>query len=74
MVRLIALLVCLLPASAQTASLRGTVTDPSGAAVPGATVEVGGRRTKTDSVGQYRFPSIAAGEYRVRVSAKVGVP
>jgi hypothetical protein len=54
--------------------LRGTVTDPSGAAVPGAVVQArgprGDRRAKTNSSGQYVFRSLAAGRYRVRIAAK----
>ena len=64
-------------ASAQTAptlALRGTVTDPSGANVPGALVQVLGtgreQRAKTDESGQYVFRTLAAGKYRVRVIAK----
>jgi hypothetical protein len=71
------LLVLLVPAWAQetsTPSLRGTVTDPSGATVPGAVVQLRGpgreRRAKTDDAGQYSFPSLAPGRYQVRVNAK----
>src|SRR5260370_26351326 len=55
-------------------SLRGVVTDPSGAAVPGATVQLRGRggerRAKTAFTGSYSFPSLPPGVYQVRVSAK----
>jgi hypothetical protein len=58
----------------QTPSLRGTVKDPSGAAVPGATVELSGsgreQRKSTDLNGQFSFPSLAPGQYQVRVTAK----
>src|SRR5207245_2184236 len=50
------------------------VTDPSGAAVPGAAVQLRGpggeKRAKTAGTGSYIFPSLAPGIYQVRVSAK----
>jgi hypothetical protein len=54
-------------------SLNGTVTDPSGATVAGATVRLIGAetgvvaQTTTDSNGQYAFPSQAPGNYRVEM-------
>lgn len=54
--------------------LRGTVTDPSGAAVPGAIVQLRGpggeKRTRTDPAGSYVFPSLPPGKYELRVSAR----
>ena len=54
--------------------LRGTVTDPSGARVADAMVQVvgpgGDQRKTTDSFGQYAFPTLAPGEYLLRVIAK----
>jgi len=53
--------------------LSGQVTDPSGATVAGATVvlknENGGilAQTSTDSIGQYSFDGIAAGNYRTEI-------
>src|SRR5258708_34027730 len=65
---------CLPVASAETPSLRGTITDPSGAAIPGAVVQLRGQggehRTKTDRSGQYAFATLPSGHYEVRVSAK----
>lgn len=56
------------------ASLHGTITDPSGALVPEALVQLRGpggeQRRTTDSSGQYSFPSLANGKYNVRVIAK----
>jgi hypothetical protein len=58
-----------------TASLSGTVTDPSGAVVPGAQVTVHSLATgldrvvKTDSAGIYVVPSLVPGNYSVQVSA-----
>jgi hypothetical protein len=66
-----------LPALAQigqTATLTGTVTDTTGAVVPGATVTVtgesliGGSRTATtDANGTYRFPALPPGRYKLTV-------
>jgi hypothetical protein len=76
--RLLALLaagVLLLPAPAaaqigQTAVLTGTVTDTSGAVLPGVAVSVtgpaligGARTTVTDSNGVFRFPALPPGSY-----------
>ncbi len=70
------LAICLLAVSARAQSrpgLQGTVTDPSGAAVPGAVVQVRGRggerRAQTNSAGQYAFRSLAAGKYQLRIAA-----
>src|SRR4051794_31185582 len=58
-----------------TAALSGTVTDPTGAAVPNATVVARNVATgvetslTTDSSGAYLFPSLPIGSYRVEVSA-----
>src|ERR1035438_1330650 len=76
-----ALLLCLwtlAPAgTAQTGdgpALRGTITDPSGALVPGALVQLRGpggeQRKTTGGDGQYSFPLLKAGKYNVRVLAK----
>jgi hypothetical protein len=64
-----------LPASAQTiyGSVLGTVADPSGAVIPGATVYVTNlgtaekRTVVTDSTGNYRFVNLVPGRYRVEV-------
>jgi Carboxypeptidase regulatory-like domain/TonB dependent receptor len=54
----------------------GTVTDPSGAVIPGATVSVidtqrGLARTlTTDAAGEYNAPTLIPGTYTVRVEAK----
>lgn len=70
------LLVCPLGALwAQTvASLKGTVTDPSGAPVPNALIQLRGpggeQRAETDISGVYSFASLRPGTYRVRFIAK----
>ena len=63
------------PAAAQigqTASLTGTVTDASGAALPGVLVTasseslLGGTRTAmTEQNGVYRFPALPPGQYQI---------
>jgi Carboxypeptidase regulatory-like domain len=57
------------------ASIRGTVTDATGAALPGATVTATnvatGIQTKitTNQTGAYVFPQLAIGDYKVTVTA-----
>lgn len=77
--RILVLFLCLwsaVCALGQTAGpgLRGTVTDPSGALVPNALVQLRGpggeQRKTTDANGQYAFPSLAPGKYQVRFIAK----
>lgn len=72
------MLCCLPSALAQTsASIKGVVTDPSGAAVPATRVEIenletGAVRTGiTDASGQYLLLSLPVGEYEVK-AAKSG--
>src|SRR5260370_28040835 len=73
---ILALALSLAWAAAQTtpASLHGVVTDPSGAVVPGALVQLRGpageQRANTDQSGQYAFPSLRPGKYLVRVIVK----
>src|ERR1700692_3998041 len=57
------------------ASLRGTVTDPSGAGVPGASVTVTGpgglvRVAQTGNEGSYTITNLPPGTYTLRVAAK----
>ena len=67
-------LVCALgaPAVAQTATISGTVVDESGAAVPGATVELIGPASNSPTVsgarGEYTFRNVAPGTYRVQAT------
>src|SRR6266404_7077173 len=55
-------------------SLHGVVTDPSGAFVPGAIVQLlgpaGEQRTKTDNLGRYSFATLRPAKYTVRTIAK----
>ena len=58
-----------------TASLSGTVTDPSSAVIVNAQVTVhslatgADRVVETDSAGLYLVPSLQPGDYRVKVTA-----
>jgi hypothetical protein len=64
-----------IPALAQEATILGTVTDPSGAAVPNATITITNtdtgvaRSLPTNSDGQYVAPDLIIGHYNVRVKA-----
>ena len=70
-------LFCVISASAQTtgnSSLSGVVADPSGAVVPGATVEIHNpvsqfdRSTTTDSAGRFSFTNIPFNPYHLSVN------
>jgi len=58
--------------SAVTGSLNGTVTDPTGAAIPDATVTITGPQgtttTRTDSVGRFTAANLNPGFYDVKAS------
>src|SRR5437016_1545106 len=63
------------PVHAQaTATILGTVMDPSGAAIGGAVIQVKNTGTSitqnaiSDEQGRYRFPDLAIGEYEVQAS------
>lgn len=64
----------------QAAVLSGTVTDVSGAVIPGANVVVkaaagaGETRAISDGEGSFRFATMAAGEYTLRVCAQGFAP
>src|SRR5688572_20382683 len=65
-----------LPAAAQTttATVQGTITDRSGAFVPGATVTLRAtttgfvRTTSSDMRGSYTLPFVPVGDYRLTVA------
>src|ERR1035437_9945032 len=73
---LLSLLVCVLPAQEFRATLSGTITDPTGAVIPGAqvtlkNVETAIERSQTsDTNGHYLFPLLPIGAYSLTVSAK----
>ncbi len=74
---LLALAVFAIPALSQSnSSLNGTVTDPSGAVIPGATIEITNvatgavMTTESNEVGVYRFPQVVPGTYRLRATAE----
>ncbi|HEV2690120.1 MAG TPA: carboxypeptidase-like regulatory domain-containing protein, partial [Bryobacteraceae bacterium] len=66
---------CFGQAAAINGQIEGTVTDPSGAVVPGATVSVENvntgfkREIKTDDSGFFRFTVLPLGTYRLKVVA-----
>ena len=68
------LLLFVATASGQEATIVGTVTDPSGAVVPGATVAVTNvetgvvRNLTTEQNGQFVVPDLRIGHYVVRVT------
>src|SRR5712672_1213866 len=63
---------------AQTGTLRGTVTDPNGGVVAGATVTAKNQSTgfsspaTTNGDGQYVIPNLAPGKYTVTVESTAG--
>lgn len=63
----------LLKGESPTGSLRGEVTDPSGALVPGAKILVSGNSwsatVSADETGQYVVSGLAPGTYEVAVSS-----
>jgi hypothetical protein len=67
------LLLCAAPVGAQTVTLRGVVTDESGARVPSAKITVSGpggeKQAEARDDGSYFFPSLPAGDFTVRASA-----
>jgi hypothetical protein len=72
------ILLCALPVLAQfdTATVLGTVKDPAGAVMANATVTLKNNATgitvttTTDSDGNYQFPNVRIGEYRVSATAQ----
>jgi hypothetical protein len=68
---------CAAPAFAQqtTGNVRGVVSDPNGAAVPGARVTITSKQTnvsqaaQTNDSGEYQFNNLLTGDYGVEVSA-----
>jgi hypothetical protein len=78
---LVAIFVCRSTLPAQTASgqaaggrLEGQITDPSGAAIPGAAVTAQSadgiaRNTSTDREGRYRFAALPYGSWTVRITS-----
>src|SRR5215472_16525752 len=73
----LALLLSAIPAAAQTANtalVLGTVTDPGGAVVPDAKAQLTNtetnevKETTTNSAGQFTFPGVVPGKYKVTIS------
>jgi hypothetical protein len=63
-----------------TGTLRGEVTDPTGAIIPDATVEISGpalmrsQTVKTDASGTFTFMTLPPGSYAINVTAQGFVP
>jgi len=73
------LLACTVPALAQETGISGSVTDPSGAAVPNAAVSITSSEgtklsTATNNKGEYQFPALRAATYVVRIEASGFAP
>ena len=72
---LLLLLACSVLRAQQEGSLNGTVTDPSGGVIVGASVTVTNNGTRTDQTtttngsGEYTMPGLLEGNYDVRVTA-----
>ena len=66
----------LLPGQAVSTQILGLVTDPSGAVIPGATIQITRQATSevrtatTNETGNYIFPLLDIGEYEIRCSAE----
>jgi hypothetical protein len=77
---IIAALHALAAEGSNSGAVRGTVTDPSGAMIPGATVhlinEVSGldRTASTDAAGQFVFANVPFNPYQINVSAEGFAP
>ena len=85
LLKLSTLILCLLvtatvsfgQSQATTGNIEGRVTDPNGAAVPGATITATNQDTgldksvKTDSEGTYRIIQLRPGKYRVSATLRV---
>jgi hypothetical protein len=68
-------MICLTATFVEAQSISGTVTDPSGAVVPNATVEIQNpvskydRSTTTDTSGRFHFPNLPFNPYHLKVNA-----
>lgn len=80
-IRILMLIVLLLPClfaqvDVSTATLKGTILDPNGAVIPGATVIVKnvdrgiGQQVRTGDEGTYQVPLLPPGFYRIEVQAE----
>src|SRR5512146_1815071 len=72
---IVALLGSYVCAQTGTSSLRGTITDPKGAVIPGATVTLSNPQTgytrtvKTDRTGGYQFLEVPPATYNLKVES-----
>src|SRR6516164_4296104 len=70
----LAIILCIQVLAQSTGSLRGQVSDPSGAGIPGATVTLTGpantvKVSTTDATGAYTIVGLPGGQFTVRVAA-----
>jgi vitamin B12 transporter len=75
----LALIAVSLFAADRSSGIRGVITDPVGAVIPGATVELfqGNKRTAvatSDRQGNYQFTAVASGHYKIRAQASGFAP
>lgn len=77
LIALVLLAVASVPVLAQgNTTLQGTVTDPSGAVIPAASLEITNvatqatRTTESNEVGAYVFPQVVPGTYNLRATAE----
>src|SRR5215467_9426033 len=71
---LLALQACLSIAPAQTGTIRGQITDESGAVIPGAKVTVRGPANQVKTItagndGAYTIPGLQPGDYTIQAAA-----
>ena len=70
---IIVFVIGVIPLAAQTSSLQGAISDPSGALVPGAIITITNTETSvsrqelSDDSGAYRFLQVLPGPYKVEV-------
>ncbi len=75
MVKLLSFLICISALNAQSVgAIEGQITDPSGAVVPAASVQIIDRvgtvrSAQTDNQGRYRISGLSDGDYRVLVTS-----
>src|SRR5215471_751049 len=70
----LAIILCAAVHAQSTGSLRGQVSDPTGAGIPGASVTLTGpantvKVASTDATGQYTIVGLPGGQYTIRVGA-----
>ena len=74
LIALLAMIAATMFAQSEKATLRGSVTDPSGAVVAGASIvvteiatNVEARRAASDAAGNFEIPELKPGAYRITI-------